>query len=192
MRVLENALLRLEPQVAAHAEAMFDVLADPAIYEYENAPPASLADLRERFARLETRQSGDGTERWLNWVIRIPSGELVGYVQATVYASRRADIAYELNSRYWGQGYASTAVGLMAAELVDAYGVDTLSAVFKRANTRSRRLLQRNGFSPAPAALYDDYGVEEDEDLMLRSANPYLTAGAAAVHAREPSAPGRG
>ncbi len=189
MRVLESALLRLEPLVAAHADAMFEVLSDPAIYEFENAPPASPAQLRERYARLETRQSGDGTERWLNWVIRIPSGDLIGYVQATVFASHRAAIAYELNSRHWGQGHASTAVGLMAAELVDTYHVDTLSAVFKRANLRSRRLLQRNGFSPAPAALYDDWGVAEDEDLMLRTANPYLTANAAATHAREPPAP---
>lgn len=172
LRVLANALLRLEPLVAAHADAMFDVLADPAIYEFENAPPASPAQLRERYARLETRTSGDGTEQWLNWVIRIPSGELIGYVQATVFASHRAAIAYELNSVHWGKGYASTAVGLMAAELADAYRVSTLSAVFKRANARSRRLLRRNGFKPAPVALYDDYGVEEDEDLMLRAARP--------------------
>ena len=41
----------LEPQVAAHAEAMFVVLSDPAIYAYENAPPESLEWLRKRFER---------------------------------------------------------------------------------------------------------------------------------------------
>jgi hypothetical protein len=33
MRVIRTPRLALEPQVAAHAEAMVDVLSDPAIYE---------------------------------------------------------------------------------------------------------------------------------------------------------------
>lgn len=41
----------LEPQVAAHASEMFDVLSDPAIYEFENEPPPSEAWLVERYAR---------------------------------------------------------------------------------------------------------------------------------------------
>ena len=35
MHVLESAVVCLEPQVAEHAEEMFEVLADPAIYEHE-------------------------------------------------------------------------------------------------------------------------------------------------------------
>jgi hypothetical protein len=33
MRIIATDRLRLEPQVATHAEEMFRVLADPAIYE---------------------------------------------------------------------------------------------------------------------------------------------------------------
>jgi ribosomal-protein-alanine N-acetyltransferase len=60
MRVIDIGSLTLELQTAAHAEAMFVVLSDPAIYEYENEPPASLDWLRTRFAKLETRLSADG------------------------------------------------------------------------------------------------------------------------------------
>jgi hypothetical protein len=63
MRVLETGALTLEPQTAAHAEEMFRVLSDPAIYEYENDPPASLEWLRARFERLESRRSPDGREQ---------------------------------------------------------------------------------------------------------------------------------
>jgi len=42
MRTIDASSLTLEPQTAAHAEQMFVVLSDPAIYEYENKPPASL------------------------------------------------------------------------------------------------------------------------------------------------------
>jgi [ribosomal protein S5]-alanine N-acetyltransferase len=84
MRTLFAGDLRLEPQVAAHAEAMFVVLRDPAIYEFENEPPWSVDEVRERFTELESRRSPNGQEQWLNWVVRLPSGELAGYVQATI------------------------------------------------------------------------------------------------------------
>lgn len=66
MRTLQTARLTLEPQCAAHAAAMFAVLSDPAIYEYENAPPASVDALRARYAFLEGRRSPDGSQQWLN------------------------------------------------------------------------------------------------------------------------------
>jgi len=147
---------------------MFAVLSDPAIYEYENAPPRSLEWLRERFAKLETRRSADRTKHWLNWVIRIPSSELIGYVQATVHPEGRAAIAYELASRFWGRGLARAAVEAMVPALVDDYGVRRLSAVFKRRNHRSQRLLERLGFSPATPQLHAELGAEPDEMLMLK------------------------
>lgn len=174
MRTLDDERVRLEPQTLAHADAMFEVLCDPAIYEHENQPPPSLPWLRRRFARLESRRSGDGSQRWLNWVIRLKdSGELAGYVQATLHAgSARAAIAYELNSRYWGRGLASAAVALMLRELAGKYGVHELSAVLKRGNLRSLKLLQRLGFEPGPDALRERWQVEPDELLMTRCAQP--------------------
>ena len=41
MRVIATPRLTLASQVAAHAAAMFVVLSDRAIYEFENAPPSS-------------------------------------------------------------------------------------------------------------------------------------------------------
>lgn len=54
----------LEPLVAAHAQEMFGVLSDPAIYEFENQPPVSEEWLASRFRRLESRRS---TERGGSW-----------------------------------------------------------------------------------------------------------------------------
>jgi RimJ/RimL family protein N-acetyltransferase len=146
---------------------MFAVLADPAIYEHENAPPQSLDWLRSRYARLESRRSIDGEEQWLNWDIRLPSLELAGYVQATV-RGERALIAYELASVHWGRGVAYQAVDAMIAELAARYGVRTLVAVLKRGNARSLRLLRRLGFSAASAQLLAANPVEAGEILMTR------------------------
>ena len=117
--------------------------------------------MRDRFTRLETRRSGDGTERWLNWIVRIASGEAVGYVQASVEPDGRAFIAYVFASRWWGQGLAQEAVRAMMDELRGAYDARHFVAVFKQRNARSRALLMRLGFQPA--AVPD---IEGDEDAM--------------------------
>jgi RimJ/RimL family protein N-acetyltransferase len=168
MRTIEATGLRLEPQVEAHAEEMFRVLSDPAIYEHENAPPRSLEWLRARFARLESRQSPDGAELWLNWVVRLPGDELAGYVQATVRPGGEAAIAYELASAYWGRGLGQQAVRAMIGELAQGYGVTRLCAVLKRTNLRSRRMLDRLGFVLASAERHAAREVDADEWLMER------------------------
>ena len=172
MRAIATSRLSLEPQVAAHAEEMFRVLDDPAIYEYENEPPPSVEWLRARFARLESRRSPDGREQWLNWVLRLPSSELIGYVQATVDSNDRAKIAYVLSSRFWGRGLAREAVEAMISELVGDYQVRALCAVLKAANRRSRRLLERLGFSVASPESGAGSAIEVDELLMVREIHP--------------------
>jgi len=163
MRAIATPRLTLEPQGVEHAEAMFAVLSDPAIYAFENAPPASLEALRQRFAALALRRSPDGRERWLNWVLRLHSGHLIGYVQATLDANGGAFVAYQLGSAHWGRGLASEAVEGMISELAATYRVQHLTAVYKRANVRSRRLLERLGFAPA-----EGHATAADEDRMTR------------------------
>ncbi len=172
MQTINTGYLTLEPQVAAHAPEMFIVLSDPAIYEYENEPPQSVAGLQERFLALESRQSRDGSQKWLNWVIRLPTMDLIGYVQATVYLDGRTAVAYELNSAYWGRGLASQAVRAVIAHLVGHYKIRCLSAVLKKENHRSMRLLQRLGFTLACARQHAELEVEHDEFLMLRTLPP--------------------
>ncbi|MBL8359876.1 MAG: GNAT family N-acetyltransferase [Rubrivivax sp.] len=167
--VLLTARLRLEPQCAAHADEMHAVLGDPAIYAYENDPPPSVAWLRERYARLESRRSPDGLELWLNWVLRLHDGPAIGYVQATVHAGGRADVAYVLASAWWGQGLATEGVHAMAAELHQRHGVRVLHAVLKSANLRSLSLLQRMGFVSATAEEAARAQIDADERLMVRA-----------------------
>jgi [ribosomal protein S5]-alanine N-acetyltransferase len=170
VRILHAGELTLEPQTATHAHEMFVVLSDPAIYEFENAPPPSEAYLSERFARLEARKSRDGSEQWLNWVIRTPDGELAGYVQATVTANHDAHVAYELSSRFWRRGIGSTAVSAMFDELRTGYAVKHFYATLKARNFRSEALLKYLGFSlmtdPASASIEP----EPDEIVMHKVA----------------------
>src|SRR5215831_6222459 len=170
MRTLETARVTLEPQVAAHADEMFVVLSDPAIYTYENEPPQSLEWLRKRFQRLESRRSSDGTEQWLNWVVRLRTSELIGYVQATVSPRRSALIAYEFSSAWWGRGLAREATEAVIHELANHYDVVELMAIAKAANARSRRLLEHMRFLPADADVVAAHRLEPGEVLVTRAA----------------------
>lgn len=169
MRTLAANTITLEPQTADHAAEMFVVLSDPAIYEFENEAPISVEWLRKRFAKLESRLSPDGQQRWLNWVIRLSKGELIGYVQATIFPDKRADLAVVLASAYWGQGLAKCAVKTMMDELITAFHVQHFTVVLKQRNFRSRRLWEGLGFCLASNELRQKIGIEADEFLMERN-----------------------
>jgi len=147
------------------------VLSDPAIYEFENEPPESEEWLTERYRVLERRVSPDGAERWLNWVVRLPDGELAGYVQATIDPSGAASVAYELNSHYWRQGIGSAAVDAMLVELEAVYSVRVFVAVLKRRNFRSVALLRRLRFARAAKSEAAAFGAQSDEMVMVRAAS---------------------
>jgi [ribosomal protein S5]-alanine N-acetyltransferase len=172
MRRLCAALCTLEPQVEAHATEMFEVLSDPAIYQFEGEAPPSLEALAAGFARKEGRRSPDGTEIWLNWVVRQPSGEAAGYVQATVMPGGHAYVGYEFASRFWRRGIATDALATVFAELASAYGVQRLVALLKSANYRSLALLRKLGFAEAARDEWARYEPEPDELVMLRAAAP--------------------
>lgn len=152
MRTLRAGGLRLEPLVAAHAVELFPLLADPEIYRHlDESPPASLAWLRERYARLESRASPDGRQAWLNWVVRDAEGRAMGYVQATVEA-RTAWVAYVLGREHQGRGHATRAMEAMLGHIAAEHGVERFLAVVEADNAPSIRLLGRLGFKPVPAA----------------------------------------
>jgi ribosomal-protein-alanine N-acetyltransferase len=160
----------LEPQVEAHAPAMFDVLSDPAIYEFEGVPPPSVERLAAGYRRRESRVSPDGNEQWLNWVVRLPSSELAGYVQATVLTTGVSYVAYEFASKYWRQGIGSSSVSAMLHELAQTYGVLMFVAVLKAANFRSMGLLRHLGFAPGDPSDAERYEAEQDEVVMVMAA----------------------
>jgi [ribosomal protein S5]-alanine N-acetyltransferase len=152
MHTLVTARLRLEPLVAAHADALYPILADPRQTEFlDGDGPASLEALRERYRKLESRRSGDGSQWWLNWALvpLIRGSTAIGFVQATVQADKRAWVAYEVGHAWWGQGYGGEATRAMALHLVAHYRVTTLMASIDARNLRSRRLVERLGFTLA-------------------------------------------
>ena len=173
----------LEPLTAAHAAELFPVLSHAAIYSYiAGPPPASVSALAERFRRLESRSSPDGSQQWLNWAIRhSESQERIGYVQATVHAAGTADFAFVLAPRFWGLGYAYEASLVALSSLFIEFGVSSVYATADRRNLRSSALLLRLGFLQVPSASYP-HGTTEDSDDVFRLNRNALTMSASPVN----------
>lgn len=145
MRALTGAGVTLEPQVEAHAAELYAVIGDPELYAFtDDKQPVSEAALRERLARLESRQSPDGAQHWLNWVVRNEDGVVVGYVQATVHGTE-AEIAYVLGREHWRLGYGFAACTAMLGELAAGYGVTLVTARLDPQNAASLALLRKLG-----------------------------------------------
>lgn len=170
MRALDAAGLRLEPLVAADADAMFDLLSDRDLYRYlDEAPPGDVAQLRERYARLESRASADGRQAWLNWIVRTaPGGPPLGFVQATVLEDGSAWVAYLLGRAHQGRGVAARATAAMLAHLEADHGTRCLLANVEAENGPSIRLLERLGFRAATPEEAARHAPTPSERVFVR------------------------
>ena len=169
MQALATAELVLEPLVAGHAEAMFEVLGDPELYRYlDHPPPPSVEHLRSVYASVETRMSPDGSQVWLNWVVRRPGLAPVGYVQATVMHDHTAWVGYVFSARHSGRGYATQAGHAMLDHVASVYAVSRFLASVEAANQRSIRLLERLGFREASGQELQAHALSPTERLFVK------------------------
>ena len=140
--------LRLEPLTPDHADEMAPLLDDPTLHVFTGGAPLPPDELRERYTRQSRGASADGTEEWLNWIVRERSGgAAVGYVQATVVAGKQADLAWVMGSAYQGRGYAREAAIAMAAFL-RGKGVEMLTAHIHPGHGASAAVARAIGLEP--------------------------------------------
>ncbi|WP_309113147.1 GNAT family N-acetyltransferase [Saccharothrix sp.] len=105
--VIGTARLELLPLRVEHAEEMAVVLADPALHAFTGGSPDGPEALRSRYERM-VAGSPDPAVSWLNWVIQLREGCLVGTVQATV-GPAVAEIAWVVGTPWQGRGMATEA-----------------------------------------------------------------------------------
>jgi RimJ/RimL family protein N-acetyltransferase len=102
--------LVLDPLRVEDAEEMAPLLADPGLHTYIGGVPATVDELRDRYRRQVGGRSPDGSQQWLNWVVRRrDSGHAVGTVQATIRVeddASVAEVAWVIAAPYQRRGYA--------------------------------------------------------------------------------------
>lgn len=90
------------------------------------------------------------------------AARVVGYI-ASFTRNGLPEVSYELGPQYWGRGFATAALRRFLQELE----VRPLYARAAKHNTRSIRVLQKNGFAPAGEDRFVAAGGEEAEEFVF-------------------------
>ena len=153
---LDSERLHLEPLAVEHADEMFAVLDEPDLHVFTGGRPATLKELRTRYERLVVGHSHDGSERWLNWVVRRrDDGSAVGTVQATVTkqdGTLTAEIAWVIGTGHQRQGFAREAALAMVGWLRDN-GVTTVVAHVHPLHEASKAVARALGLTATDAVV---------------------------------------
>jgi [ribosomal protein S5]-alanine N-acetyltransferase len=139
--------LELRRTRAEDAAAMFDALRDPIMYLYiPRAPPANVADVEARFARVRQEIAPGRAEQWLNWTVWLrETGAGIGTIEATVTPSDKVSIGYLFDPRVWRHGFAREAVAAMLEHLAICGAVSFEASIDIR-NAASKALASSLGF----------------------------------------------
>jgi RimJ/RimL family protein N-acetyltransferase len=153
--VIGTERLLLTPLRPEDADEMVGVLGDPRLYEFTGGRPATLAELRERYALLAAG-SGRPDEVWRNWIVRRRADvRPVGTVQATRVRRRgewTATIAWVVGVGWQRQGFASEAtIGLIG--WLRRQGVREVYAHIHPDHQASTRVAVRAGLEPTNAEV---------------------------------------
>lgn len=137
--------MSLVPLCAADARDLAGLLEEPNLRGWLRSE--DVRDLRERFEGWEVRRSPDGSEEWLNWVVRATDGgRALGWVQATV-GEGPVLVAYATLPNERGHGIATAALEALMAELRGRLSDVVFEAHIHPDNVGSERVAAAAGFS---------------------------------------------
>jgi ribosomal-protein-alanine N-acetyltransferase len=145
---LDSDRLRLIPREGEHAPLLFAALQDPAIYQWiSDAPPINIVELEKLWSRLANELLYLDV-LYLNWAVQCRDDrEWIGTMDVAIDAENiTTNIGYIFVPPYWGQGYATEAVRLLAEHLAQS-GIVEQRAFVTFGNIASTKVLERAGFT---------------------------------------------
>jgi len=153
---LSSGRLELEPLCPEHADEMAPLLDDVGLHTFIGGAPATRDELKGRYIRQVVGRSPDGSQRWLNWVVRRrDSGQAVGTTQATVSehdAGLTADVAWVIGASQQRQGYAQEAAKVMVRWLRHQ-GVEVVVAHLHPQHQASIAVARAVGLAPTDTVV---------------------------------------
>lgn len=153
---LESERLELEPLRAEHADEMAPLLDDPRLHAFIGGNPPTAAELRSRYERQAAGRSPDGSQRWLNWIVRRREDtQAVGAVQATVSEREgrlTAEVAWVTGTPQQRRGYAREAAQVMVAWL-ERQGVEAVIAHVHPRHQASMAIAAAVGLTPTDTVV---------------------------------------
>lgn len=112
----------------------------------------------ESWLLLERLQQGIDQRGWGLWVVEV-DGEFAGFTglsepRFSAHFTPCVEIGWRLHRKYWGQGIAFNAAKQAVAYAFNVLRLEELVSFTAEINERSRRLMERLGFSHDPV---DDF-----------------------------------
>lgn len=156
---IKGKSITLKPLSQDDEQALSELVNSPQVYKYL---PAFLfecryPDAKEVISRLYTECLEDslilGIYKYGDFC---GLAELYGYRESI----RKISVGYRLLPRYWGQGIATEALGLITAYLYARTDIEIITASTMTENTASARVLRKNGFEQVVHAAREDWGYE--------------------------------
>lgn len=134
---------------------MAPLLDDVRLHVFIGGEPASQEQLHERYRRQAVGPP-DGSQRWLNWVVRRRDDErAVGYVQATVAEEPDGpvvEVAWVVAIGHQGQGYAREAAQVMV-EWLREQGMITVRTHVHPDHSASQAVARAVGLVETPVVI---------------------------------------
>ena len=142
---------RLRLREFAHDDwrAVLDYQRDPLYLRYYPWTDRTVDDVRDFIRMFLDWQEERPRRRFQLAIVRRCDDRLIGNcgIRRAPDSDDEAELGYELNPDYWGQGYATEAASAMVRFGFDRLGLQSITSWCIADNTASARVLERLGFS---------------------------------------------
>ena len=140
-----HARINLAPFALTDVDELFRIRSDEDAMRHWDWPGDKTRAETEFVARRMLEDVSAGIAKI--WTVRLSAGTFVGVVDLSDIANGEADIGFMIRRDHWGKSYAFGACMLVIMN-AHAMKLRRLNARIHADNARSRKLLQRLGFSP--------------------------------------------
>lgn len=146
--VIESARLILRPLKPSDSEDLFEIFSDKHVMEYYNLP--AFKNISEAVNQVDVFISSLKNKTMIRWGIELKdSRKLIGTcgLFSISEESRKAEMGYELNRKYWNRGIMTEALRTVMNFIFSQTDINRIEAFVEIPNTSSQKLLNKLGFT---------------------------------------------
>lgn len=162
--------VQIEPLVPRHAVAVQRLVCHPDLAATTRLPVPYPRDGASQY--IEQCLAEQALGKTMAFAI-LNSTSLVGLCGLHGMREReKGELGYWIGRPFWGQGYASQAVGKLLEFAFRKRGLGSVQAEVLELNHRSRRVLEKNGFKLISHRVHDSHRWSPDERLAQYAVDP--------------------
>lgn len=142
--VFETERLLIRDVTLEDKEGLFRNYTDPMVIQYVMAP---LKNMEVAVRSIEAFKGKFQEQKAITWAIELKeSAEFIGTITYEVKSNNRAELGFDLEPTYWGQGYMCETLRRVIQFGFEDLEVDKIEANTVLLNTRTIQLLKRLDF----------------------------------------------